>query len=168
MRTTHLGVSKKKWTWFYIPFVSWKIYFFCICLSLEKLVKRKCFSVKEKFGLVFRKVFFFYFGRKTLSKSCEKFRNVMLFADYIKYGPQTFDCYLIFLIFFSISSIGIWFNLIFICTLVLIFMIVTCFSLIIFLIKIFYQSDLVLIFFIVIYFIWNNLWNYNFFNFIIF
>jgi hypothetical protein len=58
--------------------------------------------------------------------------------------------------------------LIFICTLVLIFMIVTCFSLIIFLIKIFYQSDLVLIFFIVIYFIWNNLWNYNFFNFIIF
>jgi hypothetical protein len=81
--------------------------FFCIRLSLEKLVKRKYFSVKEKFGLVFKKVFLFYFGRKTLSKSCEKFRNVMLFADYIKYGPQTFDCYLIFLIFFSISSIGI-------------------------------------------------------------
>jgi hypothetical protein len=99
MRTTHLGVSKKKNLILY-PICFMKNNFFCICLSLEKLVKRKCFSVKEKFGLVFRKVFFFYFGRKTLSKSCEKFRNVMLFADYIKYGPQTFDCYLFFFNFF--------------------------------------------------------------------
>jgi hypothetical protein len=29
----------------------------CICLSLEKLVNRKHFPVKGKFGLVFRKVF---------------------------------------------------------------------------------------------------------------
>jgi hypothetical protein len=29
----------------------------CICLPLEKLVNGKHFSVKEKFGLVFRKVF---------------------------------------------------------------------------------------------------------------
>jgi len=27
------------------------------------------------------------FRRKTLSESCEKFRNVILFADYIKFGP---------------------------------------------------------------------------------
>jgi hypothetical protein len=66
----------------------------CICLSLEKLVNGKYFSIKEKFGLVFRKVFFFYFGRKTLSGSCEKFRNVILFANYIKFDPQTFDCYI--------------------------------------------------------------------------
>jgi hypothetical protein len=63
----------------------------CVCLSLEKLVNEKHFPVKEKFDLVSRKVFFFYFGRKTLSRSCEKFRNVMLFVNYIKFGPQTSD-----------------------------------------------------------------------------
>jgi uncharacterized protein YlzI (FlbEa/FlbD family) len=63
----------------------------CVCLSLEKLINGKHFPVKEKFDLVSRKVFFFYFGRKTLSRSCEKFRNVMLFVNYIKFGPQTSD-----------------------------------------------------------------------------
>jgi uncharacterized protein YpbB len=64
-----------------VVFVSWKVFsekslskLFCVCLSLEKLVNgkhftvnKKHFPVKEKFGLVFRKVFSFYFGRKTLS-----------------------------------------------------------------------------------------------------
>jgi hypothetical protein len=63
----------------------------CICLLLEKLVNGKHFSVKEKFNLIFKKGFSFYFGRKTLSGNCEKFRNVILFADYIKFDPQTFD-----------------------------------------------------------------------------
>jgi hypothetical protein len=85
-------------------------------LPLEKLVNgnhfsvnEKHFPVKEKFGWVSRKVFSFYFGRKTLSESCEKFRNVILFVDYIKFGPQTFDCYIYFVlnICFSISSIRI-------------------------------------------------------------
>jgi hypothetical protein len=65
-----------------------------VCLPLEKLVNGKHFPVngkhfpvKGKFGLVSRKVFFFYFGRKTLSGSYEKFRNIILFADYIKFGP---------------------------------------------------------------------------------
>ena len=81
----------------------------CVCLLLGKLINGKHFSVKEKFSLVFRKVFSFYFGRKTLSWSCEKFRNVILFADYIKFGPQTFDCYINFVlnICFSISSLRI-------------------------------------------------------------
>jgi hypothetical protein len=30
----------------------------CVCLPLEKLVNEKHFPVKGKFGLVFRKVFF--------------------------------------------------------------------------------------------------------------
>ena len=30
---------------------------FCVCLPLEKLVNGKHFAVKEKFGLVYRKVF---------------------------------------------------------------------------------------------------------------
>jgi hypothetical protein len=49
------------------------------------------------------------FGRKTFFGSCEKFRNVILFADYIKFGPQTFDCYIYFVlnIYFSISSLKI-------------------------------------------------------------
>jgi len=73
-------------------------------LLLEKLVNEKYFSinekhfqVKEKFDLVFRKVFSFYFGQKTLFRSCEKFKNVILFDDYIKFGPQIFDCYIYFL-----------------------------------------------------------------------
>jgi len=83
----------------------------CIYLSLEKLVNGKHFPVKEKFGLVSSKVFSFYFGRKTLSGSFEKFRNIILFADYIKFGPQTFDCYIYIVlnIFFSISSLRILF-----------------------------------------------------------
>jgi hypothetical protein len=62
------------------------------CLLLKKLinkkyflVNKKYFSAKEKFGLVFKKVFSFYFGRKTFSRSYEKFRNIILFADYIKF-----------------------------------------------------------------------------------
>jgi hypothetical protein len=51
------------------------------------------------------------FERKTLSESCEKFKNVILFADYIKFGPQTFDFYIYFVlnIYFSISSLKIEF-----------------------------------------------------------
>jgi hypothetical protein len=81
----------------------------CVCLPLGKLVNGKHFPVKRKFGLVSRKVFSFYFGRKTLSGSYEKFRNVILFADYIKFGPQTFDCYIYFIlnICFLISSLRI-------------------------------------------------------------
>jgi hypothetical protein len=67
---------------------------FYVYLSLERLVNEKHFPVnikhfpvKGKFSLVSRKVFSFYFGRKTLSSSCEKFRNIILFDDYIKFGP---------------------------------------------------------------------------------
>jgi hypothetical protein len=132
----------------------------CICLLLEKLVK-------GKFVLIFRKVFSFYFGRKTLFRSCEKFRNIILFVDYIKFGPQTFDWYIFCLnFFFQFYPLKFDFYINFDPY----FMIVICFSLILFLIEIFYLSNLILILFIVIYFIWNNLWNcnYYYFNFIIF
>ena len=46
-------------------FVSRKVFFgkslskfSCICLPLEKLINKKHFPVKEKFGLVSRKIFF--------------------------------------------------------------------------------------------------------------
>jgi len=67
---------------------------FPMLFAFRKLVNEKHFPVKEKFGLVFRKVFSFYSGRKTLFESCEKFRNIILFADYIKFDSQTFDCYI--------------------------------------------------------------------------
>jgi hypothetical protein len=41
---------------------------------------------------------------KTLSESCEKFKNVILFADYIKFGPQTFDCYIYIYIYIYIYT----------------------------------------------------------------
>ena len=62
----------------------------------------------KKFGLIFRKVFCFYFRHKIFSKSYEKFKNIILFDDYVKFDPQTFDCYIFCLNFvFSNSSFKI-------------------------------------------------------------
>jgi len=121
--TKHLRTQAGLDEVFKVVFLFWKLVFgkpffklSCVCLPLGKLVNgkhfpvnEKHFPVKEKFGLVSRKVFSFYFWWKTLSGSCEKFRNVILFVDYIKFGPQTFDCYIYFVlnICFSISSLRI-------------------------------------------------------------
>jgi len=124
--------------------------------------------------LIFRKVFSFYFGRKTLSGSCEKFRNVILFVDYIKIDPQTFDCYIYIYIYiyfvlnvcFSISSLRINFYIKFGPHFYNCYLLFPYY----FLIEIFYLSNLVLILLIATYFIWNNLRNVNYyyFNFFIF
>ena len=67
------------------------------------------FRSTENLAWFLKKCFLVKFGRKTLSGSCEKFRNVILFVDYIKFGSQTFDCYIYFVlnIYFSISSLKI-------------------------------------------------------------
>jgi hypothetical protein len=140
----------------------------CVCLLLEKLVNGKHFPVKEKFGFVSRKVFSFYFERKTFPEVVKNLEmsyylliisNLVLkllitiyilfwififqfyplqFNFYIKFGPYFYNCYLLFPYHF--------------------------------LIEIFYLSNLVLIILIVTYFIWNNLWNVNYyyFNFFMF
>jgi len=128
----------------------------CVCLSLEKVVNgkyfpvnRKHFPVKGKFGLVSRKVFSFYFGRKTLSGSCEKIRNIILFADYIKFCSQTFDCYIyilfwIFVFQFHPLKFNFYINFdpyFYNCYLFFPYH---------FLIEIFYLSNLILIFFLLI------------------
>jgi hypothetical protein len=79
-------------------FVFWKLVFknFLFLFIIRKVDQRKNFPVKEK--LVFRKVFSFYFGQKTLSRNYENFRNIILFVDYIKFGPQNFDCYIYFVL----------------------------------------------------------------------
>ena len=139
-------------------FLSWKVVFrklfsklSCVCLLLEKLVNEKHFLVNGKFNLVFRKMFSFYFGRKTLSGSCEKFRNVILFAFNIKFGPQTFDCYIYFVLNICFQFHPLEFNFyikfdphFYNCYLFFPYH---------FLIKIFYLSNLVIILLIVTYFI---------------
>ena len=70
-------------------------------MLLKKLINRKYFPVKEKFDLISRKVLSFYFGRKILFTSYEKFKNIILFVDYIKFGPQTFNSYIFSLNLFS-------------------------------------------------------------------
>jgi len=82
---------------------------FCICLPLEKLVNGNTFQSKENLAWFPEKCFPEIFKQKIFSGSCEKFINVILFADYIKFDPQTFDCYIYFVlnIFFSISSLKI-------------------------------------------------------------
>jgi hypothetical protein len=71
-------------------------------LSLEKLINEKHVLIKKKIDVVFRKIFSFYFRRKILSRNYKNIRNIMLFADYIKFDPKTFDCYIFcFEIFFQ-------------------------------------------------------------------
>jgi len=135
------------------------------------LVNEKHFPVKGKISLVSRKVFSFDFERKTLFGNYEKFRNIILFADYIKFGPQTFDCYIyiyilfwIFIFQFHPLEFNFYINFsphFYNCYLFFPYH---------FLIEIFYLLNLILILLIVTYFIWNNLWNVNyyFFNFFIF
>ena len=66
----------------------------CVCLPLEKLVNRKNFLVKGKFGLVFQEsVFLENLGGKHFPEVVKNL-EMSLFADYIKFDPQTFDCYI--------------------------------------------------------------------------
>jgi hypothetical protein len=99
-KTISNSLSFNSGTFVFQKVISEKLFFkfFCICLLLKKLVNEKHFPVngkhfpvKEKFDLISRKIFSFYFRRKILSGSCEKIRNIILFADYIKFDPQTFD-----------------------------------------------------------------------------
>jgi len=96
---------------FYTMFISWKMIFeklfICVYLPLGKLLTENTFQSKKHLAWFPEKCFPRKFRWKTLSGSCEKFRHIILFADYIKFGPQTFDCYIYFAlnIYFSISSL---------------------------------------------------------------
>ena len=129
-----------------------------LCLfAIRKLGQWKTLSSKRKIWLGFQEsVFLKNLRGKHFPKVVKKL-EMSLFVDYIKFDPQTFDCYIYFVlnIYFSISSLKILFLIL---TLVLIFIIAICFFLIIFFIEIFYLSNLVLILLIVTYFIWINLW----------
>jgi len=96
---------------------------FYVYLLLEKLINEKHFTIKEKFSLVSRKVFSFYFGWNTLSRSCKKIQKYYVICWLYQIWSSMFWLLYIFLniffIFFSIWSLKIWFNLIFISNVVL-------------------------------------------------
>jgi hypothetical protein len=115
--------------------------------------------------LVFRKVFSFYFGRKTLSRSCEKLEMSYYLLIISNLGLKLYIfCFEYF--FFQFHPLEFNFYIHFGSHFV------NCYLLLPyhFLIKIFYLSNLILILLKVTYFIWNNLWNVNYyyFNFFIF
>ena len=73
----------------------------CVCLPLEKLVNGKYFPVKEKFGLVFRKVFSFYFERKTFPevvKNLEMSYYLLIISNLVL--KLLITIYILFWIFF--------------------------------------------------------------------
>jgi hypothetical protein len=129
-------------------------------------VNEKYFSVKEKFRLIFRKVFSFYLGGKHFLEIVKKLKmsyylliisNLILklfIVIYILFWIFVFQFH--FLKFNFYINFGLHFY--------------NFFFPYYFLIEIFYLSNLVLILLIVTYFIWNNLWNVNYyyFNFFIF
>jgi hypothetical protein len=106
----------------------WKLLlkYFYVCLRLKKFIMKYIFQLK--------KIDFIKYN--TLCRSCEKFKNILLFVNYIKFFLQSFNYYTFyfesFFIYFLISSLKILFCFIFISTLVLILLIVICFSLIFF------------------------------------
>jgi hypothetical protein len=83
------------------------------------------------------------------------FRNVLLFVDYIKFDPQSFNCYIFYFFYFDPYNL-IWFDFEFES---LFFLLLFAFLLLFFLIEFFYLLNLVFILLIAIYFIWNNLEN---------
>jgi len=98
------------------------------------------------------KCFPFYFGWKTLSGSCKKFKIIILFADCITFDSQTFNCCIYFLFgIFVFQSHPLEFN--FYINFGPYFYNYYLFFSYYFLIEIFYLSNLVLILLIVTYFI---------------
>ena len=120
----------------------WEIIFkfFCVCLSLEKLVNEKHFrSTKKPFlskknlAWFSGKYFPFILGEKhfpIVVKNLKISYYLLIISNLIL--KLLIAIYFVWIFFFSNSSLKIWFNLIFILTLVFIFMIVIYFSLIIF------------------------------------
>jgi hypothetical protein len=96
------------------------------------------FVSKKNLAWFPEKCFSFILGRKHFPKVVKNFKILyyLLIMSNLVF-KLLIATYFVWILFFSISSLKIWFNLIFILTLVLIFMIVIYFSLIIFLIEFF-------------------------------
>ena len=116
--------SKKKLTWF-----SGKCFpFSCVCFpesgfrestfqtflclfASRNVGQWKTLSSKRKIWLGFQESVFLKILRGKHFPEVVKDLKISLFADYIKFDPQTFDCFIYFVlnIYFSISSLKILF-----------------------------------------------------------
>jgi len=75
---------------------------FFLCLFVVRKVgqwkilsgQRKTLSGQKKNWFGFQESVFLLFETENTFWKMWKFRNVILFADYIKFSPQTFDCYI--------------------------------------------------------------------------
>jgi len=67
-----------------------------LCLfDIRKVSQRKTLFSQRKIWLGFQEsVFLKNLGGKYFLEVVKKFRNVILFVDYIKFDPQIFDCYI--------------------------------------------------------------------------
>jgi hypothetical protein len=81
---------------------------------------------KYVFLAYFQEFFYYYFGWSIFFRCYKRFKNIMLFVDYIKFNLQYFDWYIFCFIFYFILilSFRVLFNLIFILTLVFTFFII--------------------------------------------
>ena len=81
-----------------------------LCLfAIRKVGQRKTLSSQRKIWLGFQEsVFLENLGGNHFPEVVKNLK-MSLFADYIKFGPRTFDCYIYFVlnIYFSISSLKI-------------------------------------------------------------
>ena len=83
-----------------------------MCLFvIRKIDQRKTLSIQRKIWFGQESVFLL-FWTKTLFKSCENFRNIILFVDYNKFGPRTFSCYIFCFEFFFFQFHPLEFDLI--------------------------------------------------------
>jgi hypothetical protein len=57
-----------------------------VFVAMKKINHLKIFLLQEKFSLIFKKIYFF-FSKKYFSEVMKKFRNIILFVDYIKFDP---------------------------------------------------------------------------------
>jgi len=167
---------KLKFTIFRAMFVSWNLLFekllsklSCVCLLLEKLINEKYFQVKNKIWSGFQKsVFLENLGVKhfpEVVKNLERSYYLLIISNLVlKLLVAIYILFWIFIFQFYLLKNNFYINFgphFYNCYLLFPYQ---------FFIKNFYVSNLLLILLIITYFIWNNLWNVNYyyFNFFIF
>ena len=69
----------------------------------------KTFQSKKNLVWFLKKFFLEKFRRKILFGRCEKFKNIILFTNYNKFGFQAFNFYVFCFVFFLILPLKIWF-----------------------------------------------------------
>jgi hypothetical protein len=138
--------------------------FFCVYLTLEKLINGKHFPVKWKFSLVFRKVFSWkILGGKHFPEVVKNLKisyYLLIISNLVlKLLIAIYILFWIFIFQFHLLKFNFYINFgphFYNCYLLFSYH---------FFIEIFYLSNLILILLIVTYFIWNNLWNVNYYYF---